>query len=354
MARTYNNLFCQVVDFENLHRAYLRARAGKRHRGEVMRFEQDLEGNLIHLQNELIAGTYKTGEYRLFNVYEPKLRQVAALPFRDRVAQHALVAVVEPLWERRFIADSYACRPGRGTHRGADRAQAMARKVLRDHGLVYALKADVKSYFGSIDHAILKGLLRQRIACRRTLSLFDSIIDSSYAGVGVPVGLPIGNLTSQLAANIYLHELDLFAKHALREPFYLRYMDDIVILHHDKDHLHCAREQIAAMLWDRLRLRLNSRTQVFPVSASRGRPLDFLGYRIYVTHRRIRRSSVDRIKASLRRLGQAYAAGSINIDRVSRSVTSWIAHAGRAQSHGLRAAVLDQFRFMRGQSCQPT
>ena len=349
MAKTYNHLFEQVYDFEALHAAYLRARAGKRDRIEVQRFEQDLEGNLIQLQNELIWGCYQTGDYRSFAIFEPKPRQVAALPFRDRVVQHALVAVLEPIWERRFIADSYACRPGRGTHRGADRAQAMLRQVKREQGRVYVLKADIASYFRSIDHGILKALVRRRVTCRRTLALFDAIVDSANVlHPGTPgVGLPIGNLTSQLSANIYLHELDEFVKHGLRERHYARYMDDFIVIHHDKQHLHRVRQRIEAFLAQRLRLRTNAKTQVFPVHGLRGRALDFLGYRIWPTHRKLRRSSIRRITRTLKRLQRLYAVHQVSRERVMQSVNSWLAHARHADARGLVRAVLSRFHFTR-------
>jgi RNA-directed DNA polymerase len=348
MAKTYNNLYQQVYDFEALHAAYLRARAGKRDRPEVQRFEQDLEGNLIQLQNELIWGMYRMGSYRSFTIFEPKERQVAALPFRDRVVQHALVAVLEPIWERRFIADSYACRPGRGTHRGADRAQAMLRRVKREHGQVYVLKADIAAYFCSIDHRILKVLVRRRVSCRKTLALFDSVIDSADVLHDTPgVGLPIGNLTSQLSANIYLHELDEFVKHGLRERHYARYMDDFIVVHHDKQHLHRVREQIESYLARHLRLRTNNKTQVFPVHGFRGRALDFLGYRIWPTHRKLRRSSIRRITRTLKRLQNLYAAHQVSRERVMQSVNSWMAHAEHANARGLVRAVLKPFSFHR-------
>lgn len=348
MAKTYNNLFPQIYAFDSLHAAYLRARAGKRSRQEVQRFEQDLEGNLIQLQNELIWGEYQIGTYRLFKVYEPKERQVAALPFRDRVVQHALVAAIEPLWERRFIADSYACRPGRGTHRGADRAQAMLRKVKREHGQIAVLKGDIAKYFQSIDHGVIKQQLRRRIACRPTLALLDHIIDSANVLHGTPgVGLPIGNLTSQLCANIYLHDLDEFVKHGLRERHYARYMDDFIVVHHDKTHLQQVRVQMEDFLEQRLRLRTNHKTDVFPIALVRGRALDFLGYRIWPTHRRLRKSSINRITRTLRRLQRQYAMGRVGLARVGESVQSWVAHAMHADALGLRTRLLAKFGFVR-------
>jgi retron-type reverse transcriptase len=348
MAKTYNNLFPQVYAFDALHAAYLRARAGKRNMPEVQRFEADLEGNLIALQNELIWGSYRTGTYRTFLVHEPKERLVAALPFRDRVVQHALVASIEPIWERRFIADNYACRPGRGTHRGADRAQALLRQVKREHGKVYVLKGDIAKYFPSIDHSVLKGLLRKRIACQPTLALLEQIIDSADQVHPVAgVGLPIGNLTSQLCANIYLHELDEFAKHALREKHYIRYMDDFVIVSHDKAHLHQRLALIETFLATRLRLRTNSKTQVFPVGSFTGRALDFLGYRIWPTHRRVRKSSISRIKRTLRLLQKLYSRHQIQWPRVRQSITSWLEHAKHADAAGLRESVMSKFVFTR-------
>lgn len=354
MAKSYRHLFEQIYSFDNLHRAYLKARKGKRSRPEVQRFEQDLEGNLIQLQNELIWGQYKTGNYRLFKVYEPKERQVAALPFRDRVVQHALVTAIEPIWEKRFVNDSYACRPGRGTHAGADRAEAYLRKVKREHGQVYVFKADIAKYFQSIDHGILKSLLRRYIKCRRTLDLVCGIIDSSAKPGDVrPTGLPIGNLTSQLCANIYLHHLDEFVKYELREPYYARYMDDTVIIHHDKAHLQEVRIEFETFLWERLRLRTNIKTQVFPVGCYRGRALDFLGYRIWPTHRKLRVGSIRRIKKTLKRLQSMYAKGFVTMDRVRQSVTSWVGHACHAEAFGLRRALLGSFVFSRPAVSRP-
>ena len=327
MAKTYKNIYQHVYSFEALHAAYLRARKGKRYRAEVLRFASSLEENIIQLQNELMWKTYQTGEYREFFVYEPKLRTVAALPFRDRVVQHALVAAIEPIWEARFIFDSYACRPGKGTHAGADRAQFLLRKVQRHYGKAYVLKADIHHYFASIDHAVLKSLLREKIACRDTLWLLDSIINSTDG-----VGIPIGNLTSQLFANIYLHELDIFAKHDLSERNYMRYMDDFIVVHHDKQHLQTARRNIEQFLSDNLRLTTNRKTQVFPVARHQGRALDFLGYKIWPTHRLLRKDSVRKMRQKLR----LFRAGKISGATMVVSIRSWIGHASHANTFNLR------------------
>lgn len=343
MTVTYNNLFSQIYDFENLYNAYLKARRGKRDRREVLKFELNLEENLIQLQNELIWGMYKTGEYRVFKVFEPKERDVAALPFRDRVAQHAILLVIEPIWERRFIYDSYACRINKGTHGGADKAQAMMRKVLRNHGQLYAFKADISKFFYSIDHEVMKQLVRKKIACKQTLKLLDEIIESSGGGVG----LPIGNLTSQLFANVYMHELDEYVKHRLKEKYYIRYMDDFCIFHHDKDHLRHLRIDIERFLFEKLKLKTNAKTQIFPVSIKNGRALDFLGYQMWPTHRRVRKSSISRIHRKIRFMQKQYSKGRIPAKRIQASMQSWLAHVSHAQSFGLRKSILEKAVFCR-------
>lgn len=346
--KTYRNIHPEIYDFESLYLAYRRARRGKRDRGSVRQFEQDLEGNLIQLQNEIIWEEYKTGRYHTFPVFEPKRREVASLPFRDRVLQHSLVSATEPIWERRFIDHSYACRPGRGMHRGADAVQAMMQKVRREHGHVYALKADIARYFANIDHGVLYRLLARHIACPKTLNLCEEIIASaSEKGDLSPRGIPIGNLTSQLWANVYLHELDLFAKHQLKAIHYARYMDDFVVLHHDKAWLHYARQEIEAFLDKQLRLHTNDKTQIFPVALNHGRGLDFLGYHIWPTHRRLRKSSIRRIHNTMRRFQKLYARGEVDLDEIRQSVVSWSAHASHADTYGLQHKLFSQYPLKR-------
>lgn len=341
MAKTYKNLFPRIYDFETLYQAYRRARRGKRSHPEVLRFERNLEGELIQLQNELIWSMYETGIYRSFYVYEPKKRLAAALPFRDRIVHHALVSVLEPIWEPRFIYHSYACRVGKGMHKGADQAQQWLREVQRAHGRACVLKADIASYFASINQGRLMELLAKRIACQPTLSLCRQILDSWSPG------LPLGNLTSQLWANIYMHHLDEHVKHELREHRYMRYMDDWIIVHHDKAHLHARRRHLASWLLGELGLQLHHKTQVFPVAAHRGRALDFLGYRIWATHRKIRKDSARRMTRRLKRLQQQLADGEIGWDRVRATVQSWVAHASHADSLGVREDVLSGASFRR-------
>lgn len=348
VAKTFKNLYPAIYDFESLLAAYERARKGKRSRPAVQRFHYNLEGNLIDIQNHLIWGSWRTGRYRHFTLTEPVFRMGASLPFRDRVMQHSLVDALEPCFGPRLIADTYACVVNRGTHSGADRAQAMLRKVHREHGHVYVLKADISKYFYNINHSILRSIITKRVGCKRTLDLISEIISSTADDNDLnPVGIPLGNLTSQLFANIYLGELDLYVKHTLRIKNYVRYMDDFCFVHHDKDFLHTVREIVERFLWDQLGLKTNQKTQVFPVSVNNGRALDFLGYRIWVTHRRLRKSSIRRMVRRMRQMQKAYAMGDIDLEDIRPVVHSWLAHAQHAETLGLRRHILARFPFMR-------
>ena len=235
--KTWRNLFPLIVSFENLVLAFRAARRGKPLTQERADFEFDLEANLFRLQEELVTGAYRPGPYGTFYVTEGVRRKISAAPFRDRVVHHALHRVIEPVLDREFIFDSYACRTGKGTHRAADRCTRFLRRQP------YALKADIARFFPSVDHAILLSLVGRRVEDVRTMDLIGRILAS---GVGIleseyemrwfqgddllarfrPRGLPIGNLTSQFFANVYLHPLDMFVKHTLRVRHYLRYVDD--------------------------------------------------------------------------------------------------------------------------------
>jgi retron-type reverse transcriptase len=344
--RRFKRVYPQIYAFDNLYAAYLKARRGRRYDGEVLTFTARLEDELMALYRELATESYRTGEYRTFVVREPKRREVAALPFRDRVAHHAICNVLEPIFERSFIAHSYACRAGKGTHAGADQVTAWLRRLWREGVEPYALKADISQYFASVDHGVLLDILHQKIGCRRTLELLEMIIrGAGHNGKGIP----IGNLTSQLFANIYLNELDQFVKHELRARYYLRYMDDFVILHPDKAQLNEWRDTIGTFLRVWLRLSLNQRTRVFPT----GQGIDFLGYRIWRTHRLLRKRSVRDMRRKLRRFQSQSAAGTLDLQRADASIQSWLGHARHADTYSLRQRMFGGFR-MRGGGGQPS
>ncbi|MDL2005825.1 reverse transcriptase/maturase family protein [Vibrio parahaemolyticus] len=332
-------MFEQIIQFENLMAAAHDAQKGKRFKAPVMRYMSNVEENLINTQNHLIWGSYVPSQHRRFCVYEPKMRTISAPPFHDRVVHHAIHRVIEPIIDKRFIFDSYACRVGKGTHSAADRVQRFIRIVKKNNGKVFALKADISKFFNSINHATLKCVIGKHIGCKRTLALLERIVDHSDTDTD-GVGIPIGNLTSQLFANLYLNELDQFVKHGLRERFYARYMDDFVVIHHDKSHLQRVRKQIEDWLWVNLQLKTNNKTQVFPVGIVRGRALDFVGYRIYATHKTLRKCTEKRFKHKVKVLRRLYSIGEVGLDEVRPVVCSYIGCASHANAYNLISSVL--------------
>jgi RNA-directed DNA polymerase len=349
--KSYKNLYSQIYSFSNLYWAYRAARRGKRCQESVASFEFDLEYNLLSLQKELQLKIYQPGLYHNFYIYEPKRRLVSAAPFRDRVVHHALCQVIEPVWEARFIHHSYACRIRKGTHRALDQCQTWSRKYR------YAFHGDIVKYFASIDLQVLRGLLTRRIADQSTIWLIDRLLVSGediqshecppayFPGDDLfallrPRGLPIGNLTSQFWANVYLHELDKFVKHDLHCPAYLRYMDDFVLFTDQKYQLHEWKEAVRGFLARQLRLVLHpKKSLVYPVDVG----IDFCGFRIYPTHRRLRRSSVRRFVRRFRQQRQAYHRGEMDLDQINTSVQCWIAHASHGDTWGLRQRLFKDY-----------
>jgi retron-type reverse transcriptase len=340
-----------IVSFENLVFAAHRAAAGKRGKYRVCRYLLDLEKELFQLQGELKSRSYRPGKYRIFRIYEPKPRLISAAPFRDRVVHHALCNVIEPIFDRGFIYDSYACRRGKGTHRAVVRFQGFCRKSR------YVLKLDIEKYFPSIDHEILKAILARRIRCRDTLWLIGLIIDSSppqerviryfpgddlFTPVQRGKGIPIGNLTSQFFANLYLDGLDHFIKEGLRCRYYLRYVDDLVVFGDDKKALWEVRDRVSGYL-ERLRLKLHPvKSRIFRVEEG----IEFLGFRIFPTHLRIRAEGLRKFRRRERWQKRAFA-GEISVEKLGRSLRSWIAHASWADSFRLRRRIFGRLIFGR-------
>ena len=298
----------------------------------VLAFEERLEENLLSLRDDLRGGAYVHGAYRCFTVQDSKKRSIMAAPFRDRVMHHALCAVIEPIFDRGLIYDSYACRTAKGTHRGVARLRQFMRRS--DYGTTYIFQGDISKYFDSIDHEVLFGLIKRKISDAPTLCLIRTIIDSARADTGV--GIPIGNLTSQLFANIYLNELDQFVKHTLRATRYIRYMDDFLILDTDKRVLAGYREAIAQFVAEHLHLCLHPRKSIIaPVRLG----VDFLGYRLFEHHTRLRTSTVKRFVKRTKQAARHLAAGELPQALFDTGITSWQAYADYANSWRLRKAL---------------
>lgn len=272
------DLYQQILTLDNLRLADKKAMKGKLRQPGVQAHLPQAEANLLRLQQMLATKTYRTSAYTTFPVYEPKERIIYRLPhFPDRITHHAIMNILEPVFVRSFIAQNYSCIKGRGIH-GAARA---VKKALKDtEGTKYCLKLDIRKFYPSVDHEILKALLRRKIKDNDLLWLLDEIIDSTE-------GLPIGNYLSQYFANFYLTYFDHWLKEQKGVKYYFRYADDIVILADSKPRLHALLAEIRTYLDTELKLSLKPNYQVFPVEA---RGIDFIGYVFYHSHTRLRKS----------------------------------------------------------------
>ena len=349
--QTIKNIFPLIYDFENLHNAYKKAIKCKRYRPDVMAYTDKLEENLIELQNEFIWLTYEVGRYNIFYVYEPKKRMIMSLQFKDRVAQHAIYSQLNPYFEKQFIYDSYACRVGKGTHRAVNRLYGWLKQTDRKPQRWYYLKLDISKYFYRVDHEILMGILQKKIADKDLLHILSVIVNCEDTHFGLPlgadvgnvaydellgdVGLPIGNLTSQMFANLYLNELDQHCKHHLKLHYYIRYMDDIIILHPDKVFLERVKQDIAAFLDEKLRLQLNNKTCIRPTSMG----IEFVGFRVWSTHLKLRKKTAKKLKKRLKYMFGAYAAGEIDRATLDRSIASYKGILQHFNSYGLRQSL---------------
>lgn len=307
MIRT-GNLYEKICSFENIYSAYLKARKCKRYRPGVLDFTENLEHNLLSIWHDLRDKTYAIGPYKTFIIFEPKEREIFALEFRDRVVQHALIAVIDPVISSTFIHDTYACRTNKGTHAGLRRLHQL---ITNCSGENYFLKADISKYFPSIDKEILKEKIRRKIKCADTLWLIDQIIDSSSAG------LPIGNLTSQLFANFYLSDLDHFIKEQLLEKRYLRYMDDFVIIGSDLEKLKQDRAAIQGEL-EKIGLYLNSKTAIAKIKQG----IDFLGYRNWPNITKLRKRNIIKNRRKFNKFAKRITIGKTNETVMERSAAS--------------------------------
>lgn len=348
--KRHANLWPQVTNFQNLYQAARQAQQGKRFRPNVLAFNFALEQELFRLQAELQDHTYRPGPYKAFVIRDPKSRLISAAPYRDRVVHHALCAIIIPLVERTFIHDSYANRLGYGTHRALQRFTHFARSSR------YVLQCDIRKYFPSIDHALLKVALRRKIKCPDTLWLIDTIIDGSNPqgeevehfwgdDLLTPLqrrkGLPIGNLTSQFFANVYLNGFDHFVKERLKASKYLRYVDDFALFSDDRSFLVKSHIAIRDYLTN-LRLRLHPiKTQLFETRHG----ANFVGFRVLPDRIRVRSDNLQRSRHRCRQLQRDFAAGELSLKELVQRLQSWEAHLLHGDTHRLRRRLFDDLVF---------
>lgn len=318
MGKKYRNLFDKIVDINNLRDAYRKAlKGGNRYSSGHLEFKENLEANLYILQQQMIKETYNIGKYFNFTVYEPKKRVINSLPFRDRVVQHAINNVIEPIFEKTFYSTSYACRKDKGTHKGINKVQSQLRK-MKKQGEVYFLKMDFKGYFHSVNSKLLKEKVEKKITDKKSLRLIFKFICEQ--------GIMIGNLLSQLFANLYGHVFDTFIKVKLSVEHYYRYMDDTLILSHSKEYL----VKIQKILDKFIAIFMKLKFSKWFIQKADVQFINFLGMRIKSGFKLLRKASVTRARRAIKKFLKLELFA-----KLFKFLSSWLGHALRADSYNL-------------------
>ena len=325
--KRYGHLFETLISFDNLLTAAQKAMKRKKNKAAAAAFYFNLENEIVSLHQRLRSKTYNPQPLRIFYISEPKVRKIGAARFRDRVVHHAVCNILEPVFEKGYIFHSYACRKRKGTHRAIRQAQFFCRRYD------YFLKCDIRKYFESIDHDILKNMLRKKFKDPDFLWLLDTVIDKPAAG---QTGIPIGNLTSQHFANFYLDKLDHFIKDRLRVKGYLRYMDDFILFANDKSRLHRQKAEISEFLTGELRLEFKE-NGILLAPCSTGLP--FLGFRIFPGLIRIKNENKRRWIKKLKSRYRAYEEGKIDEETYTRCLSSMVEHVKIANTYFFRRGI---------------
>jgi len=344
--KIYKELFNQITSLENIVAAWEEFRSDKGKKADVQAFEFSLEQNLFSMHRDLLAKRYAHGPYTGFYIRDPKVRHIHKAMVRDRVLHHAVFRILNPIFEKTFIANSFSCRIGKGTHKGVLAAESMIRRESRNYTKpCFALKCDVRKFFDSIDHEILLAILKKRIIDPDTMWLMERIIESfstSWTTLFDRQGLPIGNLTSQLFANVYMNEFDQFVKQRLRIKHYARYTDDFVIVSTDKKYFMDLLDPIQDFLGEHMKLKLHPK-KISIRACHRG--VDFLGYVALPHHRLLRPKTKRRVFRKLKIQIAQYRAGAISEATLSQSLQSYLGVLSHANTHQLSEDLKNQFWF---------
>lgn len=337
MSKTIRNTFDSKLTFENLIKAHYRTSKTKRSSKYVMTYEIDLETNILNLYRDIKNNKYKLGKYREFKVMEPKERIIKALPYKDRIVQSWYIEeFIKPFIVKRFISDNYACIEGKGTHLAVKNLQKYMIKMNREFSNYYILKCDIKGFFYNIDKKILLSILKKYISDKKLLG-FTLILLSNLDEIGIP----IGNYTSQFFANIYLNELDHFIKDTLNVKYYLRYMDDFILLIDSKDKTRELLLKINEFVNTILHLKLNKKTSYYP----KDKGVDFCGYKIFETHILLRKRSVKKVKKIVRKANNDYIYAHLDIKDTETKLSAFKSYSKHANTYNIRQAIYNEILF---------
>lgn len=344
--KIYKNVFEKIISLENLFSAWDAFKSDKRNRYDVQVFERNLEENIFDLHRDLKTMKYKHGTYSGFWIRDPKPRHIHKATVRDRVLHHAIFNVLNPIFEPTFIAQSFSCRIGKGTHKGIEALKQATVKINRNgYKNTFALKCDIKKFFNSIDHDVLLKILAGKIKDTDAMWLLSEIVRSFIskdANIFEHKGLPIGNLTSQLFANVYMNEFDQFVKHEIKARYYLRYTDDFVIISDSKEYLEKLIPSISQFLKEKLGLKLHP-NKVTIRKFHQG--IDFLGYVVLPHYQQLRTKTKKRIFGKVYWRVLEEKQGRISAETLEQSLQSYLGVLSHANSHKLSQKLKNQFWF---------
>ncbi len=324
------NLYENVCSFGNLLLAWRKARKGKTKKEYVIEFEKNLDKNLVCLYDELKSKTYKPKPLKVFILRDPKTRKISKSDFRDRVVHHALIRIIEPIFDKTFIYDNCANRKRKGTLFAIKRFDKFKRKVSQNNAFnCYCLKADIRHYFQEVDHNILLNTISRRIKDEKIIWLIECIVKREAFD---SKGMPLGNLTSQFFANVYLNELDRFVKHELKAKYYIRYVDDFVILHESEEQLEVWKNKIDDFLRETLKLELHPDKSKI-ISLSKG--IDFVGFKNFYYFKLLRKRNLKNMERKI----SLFLEDEISINKMAEILQGWNAYAKWADSFNLRKRI---------------
>ncbi|MFH1358388.1 MAG: reverse transcriptase domain-containing protein [archaeon] len=330
-------MYNKICLYENLIFAFYNSKKGKTKRRYIKRFQKHLKENLTKLQRELMNQTYEPHELKTFVLRDPKTRKISKAVYRDRVVHHALYNIIVPDFDKRFIYDSHANRIGKGTLKAIGRFDKFKKIVSKNNTReCFVLKADIKHYFEEIDHQILINIIKRKIKDEKVIWLIEKILVVNKK----TKGMPLGNLTSQFFANLYLNELDQFVKHKLRAKYYIRYVDDFVILHESKKQLKQWKTEINNFLIDKLKLELHpSKSDVLKLSSG----INFLGFRIFYNYKLVRKSNLKNFERKFNKLRILFDEGVIRREKALRSLEGWLAYCSYANTYKYKKHLIRDF-----------
>jgi len=333
--KTYKNLYDELCSINNLANAWRKARKSKTKKPYVIEFEKKIRSNLLKLREELLNQNYTPKPLTRFVIRDPKTRNISKASFVDRIVHHALIRVLEPIYEKRFICDTCANRKNKGSLFAMQRLDKFKRKVsINNTRRYFVLKADIKHYFEEINHRILITILKRNIKDARVINLVELILKNGPKSKRI--GMPLGNYTSQFFANVYLSELDYFVKHCLKAKYYIRYVDDFIILHRSEEQLELWKEQIDIFLVRNLEIALHKdKSKILPMYKG----IKFLGFRVFYYHKLLRKSNILQMRKNLDFWIRLYNRKGLSYDKLIERVDGWLAYASQGNTYRLRCKI---------------